>query len=54
MFLVWKMDTDAFDFQEIKKNGAVLLSFDTFYSLIVAADIVIYLSFVIINVNLLK
>ena len=36
-------DTDAFDFQEIK-SGAVLLYFDNFYSLILAADIVIYLS----------
>ena len=44
------MDTDAFDVQE----GTVFLRFDIFYSLILAADIVIYLSFVIINDNLLK
>ena len=44
----------AFDLQFLKIEGAVLLCFDMFYSLIVAADIVIYLSFVIINDNLLK
>ena len=47
------MDTDAFDFQEIK-SGAVFLLFDNFYSLILAADIVINLSFIKINGNLLK
>ena len=47
------MDTDAFDLQE-KKSGTVFLCFDIFYSLIVVADIAIYLSFVIINDNPLK
>ena len=34
--------------------GAVYLNFDRFYSLILADNIVIYLSFVIIYGNLLK
>ena len=46
------MDTDTFVFQI--KSGSVFSSFDIFYSLIKAADIVIYLSFVIINDNVLK
>ena len=45
-----QMDTDAFDLQEIKRVG----KFWHFYYLLEAADIVIYLSFVIINGNLLK
>ena len=48
------MCTDATDLQEMKKSGAVLLRLDIFYPLILAADIVIYLSFAIINGNLLK
>ena len=36
------MDTDAFDLQEIIKVGQFFLCFDILYSLIVAADIVIY------------
>ena len=40
------MDTDAFDLQEIK---LVFLCFYIFYSLKLVPDIVIYLSFVIIN-----
>ena len=43
------MDTDAFDLQEIKKSGTVFLCFDIVYSLMLAADNVIYLSLVIIN-----
>ena len=35
------MDTGAFDLQEIKKNVKVFLCFDNFYSLLVAADIII-------------
>ena len=42
-------DTDTFDLQEMKKGEKVF-----FYSLIIAADIDIYLSYVIINDNLLK
>ena len=49
-----QMDTNSLDLQGIKKIGAVFLCFDTFYSLILAAGIVIYLSFVIINEELLK
>ena len=47
-----QMDMDVFDHQEIK-SGTVFLCFDThvFYSLILAADIVFYLSFVSINDN---
>ena len=48
------MDTDVFNLQEIKKSGTVSLCFDIIYSLILAADIVVYLSFVIINGNLSK
>ena len=48
-----KMDVDAFDIQEIKRVRQSLC-FDIFYSLILAADIAIYLSFAIINDNLLK
>ena len=36
------------------KSGAVVLCFDIFYSLILAADMVIYLSFAIINGSLLN
>ena len=42
------MDKDTFDLQDIK-SGAVSLCFDILYSLILAADIVIYLSFVVIK-----
>ena len=40
------MEPDAFDIQEIKRVRAVSLCFDIYYSLILAIDIVIYLSFV--------
>ena len=48
------MDINAFDLQEIK-SWTVFLCFDIFfiYSLILAADIVIYLFVIIINGNLL-
>ena len=45
------MDTDVLDLQDLKGVGQSLYRF---YSLVLAADIVIYLSFVIINGNLLK
>ena len=48
-----EVGTDAFHLQEIKYR-AVFLCFDIFYSLIFAAVIIIYLSFVILNDNLLK
>ena len=44
------MDTDAFHLQERKRLGQSL-GFDIFYSLILAADIVINLFLVIINGN---
>ena len=50
------MHTDAFDLHE-KKNDWGSFKFYAltfFYSLIVAADIAIYLSFIIINGNLSK
>ena len=40
--------------QVIKKSGTVFLYLDNIYSLILASGIVIYLSFAIINGNLLK
>ena len=44
------MDTDAFNLQDIKCETEDSFScFDIFYSLILAADFVIYLSFVILN-----
>ena len=48
-----QMETDTFDLQDIK-SGTVFLSIDMFYSLILAADIVIYLSFISMNGNLFK
>ena len=49
------MDTDAFDLKEKKEwVGQSLYVLTFLYSLILASDIVIYLFFVIINVNLLK
>ena len=48
-----KMKINRFDLQEIK-NGTDALSFDISYDVIIAADIVSLLSFVMLNVNLLK
>ena len=48
-----QLDTDAFDLQEIKRVQQYFTLWQ-FYSLIVAADIVKYLYFVIIEDNLLK
>ena len=48
-----KKDRDAFDLK-IKKSGAVFLRFDSFYSLILADNIIIYLLFIIIYDDLLK
>ena len=48
------MDRDAFDLQNIKKSGEVFLYLFLFYSLILEAEIVIYIYFVIVNGNLLK
>ena len=51
----YQMNTDAFGLQEIKRVGQSFYFFDIFYSVILAAtDIVFYLSFVIINGNVLK
>ena len=47
------MNTDAFDLQEKKREGHILC-FDILYTLILADDIVNYLSFVILNDSLLK
>ena len=51
-----RIDFDAFYLQEIKNSGAVffIYTFDNFYSLILPDNIVISLSLVIINANLLK
>ena len=49
------MDTDEFDLQEIIRVGhSVLCFFILILVIIIAADIVVYSSFVIINVNVLK
>ena len=49
-----KNDINAFGLQNIKKSGAVFLYFEIFYSLILADNIIIYLSFVLIYGNHLK
>ena len=47
-----QMDTDAFDFQEIKRVGqSIFLCFGIFYSLIVAVDIVICFGFFVVIIN---
>ena len=46
MYINKKKDRDAFYLQNIKKNWAVFLYFDSFHSLILADNLVIYLSFV--------
>ena len=48
------MDTAAFDLQEIKKVGQSFYISTFFYSLILAGEIVIYLSSVVIYGYLLK
>ena len=48
------MYTAAFDLQERKRVGQSFYVSTFFYSLILAAEIVFYLSSVIINGNLLK
>ena len=42
------MGIDAFNHHKIKKIGSVFFCFDNIYTLILAADIAIYLSFIII------
>ena len=49
-----KKDRDAFDLQNIKRVEQSFIYFDSFYSLILANYIVIYLSLVIRYGNLLK
>ena len=50
------MDNNVFDLQKLKTKGVgqSFLYLDNFYSLILASYLVIYLSFDIINGNLLK
>ena len=47
------MDRNAYDLQNLK-SGTVFLYFDIFNSLILADNIIFYLSFAIIYGNLLK
>ena len=49
-----KEDREAFDLQNMIKSGTVFFYFDNFNSLILADNIVISLSFVIIYGNILK
>ena len=49
-----RIDFDAFDLQELKKNVADLLYFGIFYSLILPDNFDIYLSFVVTCGNHLK
>ena len=49
-----QIDIDAFDLQEIKRVGQSFYVLTFFNSLILADDIVIYFSFIIINDNHLK
>ena len=49
-----QMDTYAFDLQEIQRVRQYICVLTLFHSLIIADDIVIYLTFAIINDNLLK
>ena len=49
--IIKKKDRDAFVLQNIENNRVAFLYFDSFYSLILADNIVVYLKFVIIHVH---